>query len=369
MKPMKEGLNPAAIERMATSLRPVFPEMDTSRFLEDACNGLDQLELKERVDHLIRVLAQHLPQDFATAAAGLAELPHCWQAGDPNDPMRGFAAWPVTDYVAHTGLQMPAVALPVLAKLTPLFSAEFAIRPFLQNHYAMTYQQMLDWCEHPDEHVRRLATEGIRPRLPWGIRLKRFMEDPRPVIDLLTRLLDDPALYVRRSVANNLNDISKDHPDLVIEICREWLAQSDTANTSWIVKHASRGLIKQGHTEAFSLLGYSHDPQIRVNLLRLQTASLKIGETLEFELQLEGLVEQQTAVVDYAVHHRKANGRSSPKVFKLKAVSLDKGQQETLNKRHSFKPVTTRKYYPGEHYLGIHINGVEKAGASFYLEG
>ena len=215
----KNGLGEAAVERIIDALQAAGAHFCADSFRRDALSTLSQLELKDRVRHLITVMSVHLPSSFPETAYILGELKEHWPKEDEGEDEKQyyFAAWPIVDYVAKYGLNHPEIALPLLRYLTPLFTAEFAIRPFLEVHPEETYSQMLMWCLDSNEHVRRLASEGIRPRLPWGKQLPQYIKNPAPVISLLENLKDDPSDYVRRSVANNLNDISKDHPELVIK--------------------------------------------------------------------------------------------------------------------------------------------------------
>ena len=374
---MKDGLGEAAVARIAQALSAVSNQVDgvdfdEGAFVGEALDGLDRLELKQRVNHLIAVLARYLPADFSQCAPLLMALPAHWDRGDPDDPLRGFAAWPVTDYVGVHGLEEPELALSVLRALTGLFSAEFAIRPLLIEHPALTLATLQAWAADPDPHVRRLVSEGCRPRLPWGVRLPVFCREPQPVLALLELLKDDDSEYVRRSVANNLNDIAKDNPHLVIDICRRWhgelagLASADQRR--WIIRHGCRSLIKSGHPEVFGLLGYTATPQLAVEPLTLQQESVVIGDSQVFGFSLRSTAKTaQTLVVDYAVHHRKSNGKQQAKVFKLKNVALAPGEVMQLSKSHSFKKVTTRTYYPGAHGIEILINGVAHGRIDFQL--
>ena len=366
---MKDGLGEAAIDRIVSGLNAVLPDFDSRGFKRAALDGLEALELKERVRHLIEVMHGFLPPQFETAAEALCRLPEVWDHGDPDDPIRGFAIWPVTDYVAAYGLDHPDAAFAVMERLTHLFSAEFAIRPFIKQHYARTYRQLEAWCDHADEHVRRLVSEGTRPRLPWGMRLQDFIRDPEPTIPFLDRLRQDPSLYVRRSVANHVNDISKDHPDRVVQLCQDWLdqEQGNPDHLQWIVKHATRTLVKMGHPGVFPLLGYDNDPHIAIRDLRLEPSEVALGGEIAFQLVLDASKDHQKYVLDYAIHFVKKNGKRSEKVFKLKTGICHTGEPVLVSKRHSFKAITTRTYYPGEHLLAIHLNGREVARTAFDL--
>ena len=364
---MKDGLGKAALERTAESLARTVPGFPKKDFTTDAEAGLEALELKERVRHIIGVLHVYLPDDFNAAADILIRLRSNWIPGEPDDSLGGFAAWPIIDYVGEYGLGHPDKALDVLKELTPLFSAEFAIRPFISQHFDLTFQRLEKWCPDPDEHVRRLVSEGSRPRLPWGTQLPQFIDDPAPVLHLLEKLRDDESEYVRRSVANNLNDISKDHPDTVIALCRRWQKVPSPGRT-WIIRHATRTLVKAGHPDVFGLLGYTENPQVKLLGLKLESDHINLGDTLSFKAKLQSTSPKpQSIIIDYAVHHMKANGKTSPKVFKLQTLKIAPGETVGITKRHAIKPVTTRKYHPGEHAIEILVNGKTFGQANFTL--
>ena len=364
---MKDGLGAAAVERLAELLARTVPDFPKQQFMNNALAGLQTLELKEQVQHLIAVLHDVLPPDFEAAAQILLRLKGNWLPGEPDDPLGGFAAWPIIDYVGEYGLGHPEIALEVLKELTPLFSAEFAIRPFISEHVDLTFQCLEKWCTDPDEHVRRLVSEGTRPRLPWGKRLPQFIADPSPVFQLLEMLKDDDSATIRRSVANNLNDISKDHPDAVIACCRRWQKVPDSGR-QWIIRRATRTLVKAGHPDVFGLLGYTENPKLKFQTLEVFPRQIALGETITFTLALQSTSPQrQKVVVDYAVHHVKANGQTRPKVFKFQTLEIGPGETVKLTKRHAIKPITTRKYYPGEHAIEIRINGKTFGQTAFTL--
>lgn len=363
---MKEGLGAPAIKRIATSVALVVPGFNAKAFQKDAARGLDDLELKARVHHLIAVLHRHYDLPFKKLSKYLQNLPAVWDRGSAADNKAGFAAWPLIDYVAVHGLQHPKEALQTLEKLTPLFSAEFAIRPFIQQHTDLTYAKLLQWCEHPSEHVRRLASEGSRPRLPWGMRLPQFIDNPEPLVGILEKLKADDSVYVRRSVANNLNDISKDNPEWMINLCEDWLTDSHE-HTDWIVKHALRSLVKAGDERVFPLLGYAAKPSVTVSDITLNKKRIAVGDSIGFSCSITGGKKVQNLVVDYVVYFMKANGKLAPKVFKLKNIMLAENETIAITKNHSFKPITTRRYYAGQHQLAIHVNGKEVARTNFHL--
>ncbi len=364
---MKHLLGADAVVTLSRALSCVIENFPQEQFVTDAMAGLEVLELKQRVAHLIHILADYLPEDFSQAAAILLAVKQYWDVSDQGEPWGSFTAWPLIDYVAVYGLDQPKTALKVLKTLTPLFSSEFAIRPFIDLHYGITYQQLMLWATDSDEHVRRLASEGSRPRLPWAKRLTQFCDNPDPIFAILEQLKDDASLYVRKSVANNLNDIAKDHPTKVIKLCQSWSVDASTER-QWLIRHALRTLVKAGHQDAFILLGYCKNPQVKLSQLKLIETSVVLGNFLEIEASLQSeSLKIQKLVIDYRIHHVKANGSRTSKVFKWKNITLHGQQTIALSKRHPFKTITTRKYYAGAHVVELLINGVSYASAEFEL--
>ena len=373
---MKDGLGPLAIKRIEIALLKVYPRFDATNFVSDANKGLDDLELKNRVTHIIKILNKYLPRDFEKTAKILNKIPLVWDKKIQKNELEAtfkYAAWPIIDYVSVYGLDSPTSSLKVLEKLTCLFSAEFAIRVFVVKHQNITFKVMMSWVEHKDEHVRRLVSEGLRPRLPWGLQLKSFIENPKPILPFLEALKLDASLYVRRSVANNLNDITKDHPLVALEMCESWKSAknkfniSQKENINWLVQHAMRSLIKSGNPRVFPLLGYTNSPKIKIEDLGLTNKNIKIGGELTFSFILIS-EKKQSCVVDYVIYFKGSKEEKRKKVFKLKNTDLIKNQILRLEKRHSFKKISTRRYYPGEHLLAIHVNGIEQSKIKFNLK-
>jgi 3-methyladenine DNA glycosylase AlkC len=280
-------------------------------------------------------------------------VPQQWLAHNTQGNY-SFAAWPIIDYVAVYGLNHPDLALQTLKTLTPLFTAEFAIRPFLQQHFDLTYGYLQQWVRDDNHHVRRLASEGCRPRLPWGQRVPYLMSNHQEIISILECLKDDDSDYVRRSVAKNLNDISKDYPETVIDLAQRWLAQP-TTHRQWIIKHATRGLVKSGHADALAMLGYSQKLNIKNLDFSLNKTQVSMNDTVQLSLSFL-LPKAQNLVIDYALHLPRANGKKSIKVFKWKTGLLAAGQYH-LTQNYTFKKITTRRYYEGEHDFEVLVNG------------
>lgn len=367
MTPMKDGLGKAAVQRLAGALKKTDPSFDDRAFVRDACRGLEKLELKPRVQHVILALEKHLPADYPRALRVVLGAKRHWDAGDPKDPVRGFAAWPLIDYIAHAGLDDFDRSMAALRELTPLFTAEFAIRPFILRYPKKSLALLATWTTHQDPKVRRLVSEGTRPLLPWGGHLQMFRDDPKPTLALLERLKDDPAEYVRRSVANHLNDIGKDHPELLLATCKRW-KRGASAKRLWIIDRATRSLVKAGHPGVFELLGHGKATDVRVQKLSVTPKRLRLGESIEIRFTLiSRSKKRESLVVDYAIYHQKADGSMRPKVFKLRTLTLDKGGSVEIRKRHTLRAVSTRRYYSGAHAVEILVNGKPLAKTHFTL--
>jgi len=253
-----------------------------------------------------------------------------------------------------------------LKEMTKRFSSEFDIRFFLLKEPERTLSILKIWAHDSNHHVRRLVSEGTRPRLPWAMRLPAFIDAPTPILPLLEMLKDDDEEYVRRSVANNLNDIAKDHPDKVAQIAGRWL-DGASKNREKLVRHACRTLIKQGHQKTLKALGYEA-PRIKLEKLKILTARVSFGDALMFELCLTSTSKKaQPLIIDYAIHHRKANGGTTAKIFKWKKATLAPLATFKATRKHAFRKITTRVYYPGVHKLEIRVNGISLGSKNFAL--
>jgi 3-methyladenine DNA glycosylase AlkC len=305
-------------------------------------------------DAIERALAPPVPVD------GVAAVRH------GGEGLAGWIVWPLGEFVARRGLDRPERALEALRALTQRLTAEFAIRPLIVRHPTLVFDTLWRWTRDDSPHVRRLASEGSRPRLPWGLRLQSLVADPSPTLPILAALQDDASAYVRRSVANHLNDIAKDHPALVVEWVERHLPGA-SAERRALLAHASRTLIKQGHAGMLALwdAGAAFEGTCR---LQLNPRRVSVGDSVELTLTLRSTSPHaQKLLIDYTVHHVKSDGGTSPKVFKGWTLTLASGQTRTLVRRHSMKPVTTRRYHPGRHAIDVAINGRIAAAANFSL--
>lgn len=369
-EPLKNLLGPQIVEEIARQLARVGDIRETA-FREDALATLEERELMDRIRHVADAMSRHLPSRYEEALAILRAALHP-ETDAPLEAMtldgrglRGWSAAPMGEFVARNGLDRPEPSLAFLKEMTQRFSAEFAVRPFLRDVTGTALAHASRWARDPNFHVRRLASEGTRPRLPWGLRLKRFVDDPEPLVPLLTTLRDDPEEFVRRSVANNLNDISKDHPGRVAAIAADWLRDAP-AERRRLLKHACRTLIKRGHPETLAIFGYSPLGEIDARL-SISPDTLVLGDSLSAKLEIASPVALPL-LVDLVVHFRKSDGRLSPKVFKWTETEIAPGVPLVLRKNLPLRPVTVRRHFAGTHAVEAQVNGRNLARAEFVLE-
>lgn len=368
-EPFKERLNAAAVRRMANAISAAWPDFDSAAFIADGTRGLDALELKARVEHLAQALRPHLPDDFPKAAQVLVDSldePTTTDAltVEGESGLRGFVMMAATRFVSLYGLAHFEASMAALHAMTQRFSAEFDIRFFLTEHPEATWARLMKWTTDSSVHVRRLCSEGSRPRLPWGKRIPGTIDTPDLGLAILERLKDDPDRYVQRSVANHLNDVSKDHPERVLAIARNWL-EGASPDRAWTVRHALRGRLKAADPAALSLFGYPDPPQIEL-------VDFTAGDSVAFTGRLPfafGLVSgaDQKVLVDYVVHYVKANKTRTTKVFRIADRAVKTGQRVDYDRVVDFKPVSTRKHYPGQHRVEVRVNGQVFAGMEFEL--
>jgi 3-methyladenine DNA glycosylase AlkC len=357
---IKDLLNEETVGTLAQAMHTAHRTFDREVFLTRIFNAdWPARALKQRIRHITVTLHDLMREDYRDALDTLQRV---------RLDVKGIVQWVFTDYVEVYGLDDWEASIPALEAFTQQFSAEFAIRPFIVRYPERTMGQMLAWSEHESAEVRRLATEGCRPRLPWGIRLQALVADPSPILPILERLKNDESESVRKSVANNLNDISKDNADVVLDMLCEWQAGA-TEDVRWITRHALRTLLKQGHPRALALLGYPSDAEIAVRNVVVEPQSIQIGDEITLSFDIESLAgDPLNLMIDYVVYHMRANGTLSPKVFKLAKRTILPGAVLHIEKKHSFALVTTRKYYPGEHIIEPKINGQLFGRAGFVLK-
>jgi 3-methyladenine DNA glycosylase AlkC len=371
-EPFKNLFNLEIIHGMAMHFQHHWPQFDAAGFMNAAGDNLDALELKARSSQITDAMIKYLPTDFEKAGEiMLASLKistddNVFAESVDDDGIAGWAVMPMTHYVGLRGLDRFELSMNLLKQMTKCSSSEFGIRFFLIDSPGRTLSVLKSWTDDSNQHVRRLVSEGTRPRLPWAMQLPEFIKDPVAVIDLLENLKDDDQEYVRRSVANNLNDIAKDHPDLVAEIAAKWMRGASQQRTK-LIRHACRSLIKKGHKKTLQILGYG-PPRIRSASIEMLTPEVRFGNSMQFKLTLSSDPgKEQALMIDYIIHHRKANGSTSPKVFKWKNFTLMPGRTVTSIRKHVFKKITTRVYYAGMHSVEVMVNGESMGAAEFEL--
>ncbi len=373
-EPLKNSFGHDRIDYVADLVDAVHP-IDRSTFRAAASVGYDQAELMARSQLISNALADALPNDRGAALDILTEALEAEQQtsghGDSLTGLEAFRYLPIVQFIRDHGLDHFEQAMRAQYEVTQRFTAEFSIRPFLATHTDRTIERLTVWASDPNEHVRRLVSEGTRPRLPWAPRLAIFVDDPTPVISLLDRLVDDPSEYVRRSVANNLNDISKDHPDLATSTARRWANDGSTPvgpERLRLVNHGLRTLIKAGNPAALDVIGHSSRTPITVVSAIIDPPAPHIGDAVRIAVTLSNPTDTpQSAIADFRVHYVKANGNRTPKVFKGTTVNIEPGATASISKKISLRQMSTRTHHAGRHDVEIVLNGVSTTLGSFDL--
>ncbi|WOD62575.1 DNA alkylation repair protein [Niallia taxi] len=358
MEPLKNIYDLAFITKLEDVFTQHYPAFDKERFRSSLFETeWEELALKERMRQITLSLAPVLPQDYGQAITILRQCA-------PSFTGLGGIVFP--DFVEQYGLEDWELSIETLAYFTQFSTSEFAVRPFLIKDQSKMLAQMEVWASSENEHIRRLASEGCRPRLPWGLSVPALKKEPAPVLVILEKMKEDESLYVRKSVANNLNDISRINPDLAVEIAESWYGENQ--KTNWIIKHACRSLLKKGDPRVLQIFGFENNDNLTVSNFRITPERLLIEESIEFSFSLTSELEVPHKVrVEYAIDYVKANGKQSRKVFHLSEMEWKGVMKKVFTKKQSFKDLTTRKHYPGVHRITIIVNGAEKAALEFDL--
>jgi 3-methyladenine DNA glycosylase AlkC len=357
---LKDFVDAALVEAIGNRFAAVVAGFDRDGFVTEATATLEQLELKDRIALVATALAGRLPGAFPEASRVVVAATGCGEA--PS----GWEAWPLATFIELYGSEHPEAALDAMETVTRFASCEFAIRPLLEKHPEETFDRLRRWITHEDEAVRRLVSEGTRPLLPWGRRVAALREDPRRGMELAGVLRSDPSEGVRRSVANHLNDVSKDHPEIALETAARW-ASEGLAEVYDVVAHGLRTLIKRGNPSAMEILGFTAEAEIDVDEFSCEPAEIEIGGRVELRATLRSIGNvDQRVVVDYAVNYVKADGRTSAKVFKWATMEIGAGETRSLKRRQWFRDLSTRTHHPGTHTIVLQVAG--RAAATVELE-
>lgn len=363
----KKYYNADCAYAIAERISPLY-KINSDEYASAVQSKIVPLELKDRVFVLADELRKHLPKDYPTAINIIVDS--LGEELDEDEGMfnEGWYLMPVARFVEEFGLSFPEISMDALAEITKRHTAEYAVRPFIEQHYEFTMRIINKWASSSNFHLRRAASEGIRPRLPWASKLQRFVDDPKPVLAILELLRSDPSDYVRKSVGNNLNDISKDCPDLVIDTLERWRDDSPTAETAEITKRALRGLIKAGNQRALALIGATGGEVIEVPYFSITSTDIQLGESIEIIIDISNPDEMDhDLIVEYIIHLVRNNGRTNPKAFRLTSFKINAGETKRITKSHAVKKVRVRSYYAGDHRVDIVVNGLVKASSSFRL--
>lgn len=364
MGALKDLYSESFYNHLSHNLTIVLPGFDALAFKKQIFTAdFEVKELKERMRHTSVVLHGFFPADYQHTVTVIKQMiTQFRKTGIGED---GLAYMFLPDYLEVYGLDDYETSVDALEYTTQFVSCEFAVRPFLLKYGGRMIDQMKAWSKHESYKVRRLASEGSRPRLPWAMAVPIIKKDPGLILPILENLKNDPSEWVRRSVANSLNDIAKDHPNTVLQIAKQWAGISK--ETDAIIKHGSRTLLKQGHTEILKHYGLDSEG-IHLSDFKILTPDVKIGESLEFTFTVANTnTAAQTVRLEYAIFYRMQNGKPSKKVFKISERTYQPGQQETINRKQKFVLITTRKFYLGGHQISVIVNGEEKVLGEFEL--
>ncbi len=371
MEPFKNLFSPQLVKCISGHLQKHLQGFDASGFETTILTQLEPLELKQRSQLIADAVHLALPASPDDRYKILSAMLHPDEQDHANQPSdeQGICGWgimPLAQIVGQHGIDDFKRSMELLRQMTKRFSSELAIRYFLLADQDRALEIIRGWVDDPNRHVRRLVSEGTRPRLPWAMQLPQLIADPSPMLPTLKALRNDSQEYVTRSVANHLNDIAKDHPDRVAALAVEWMDGADKARQK-LVRHACRTLIKQGNKTALKAFGIG-PPQIELADLKIATPTVKFGNALEFSVQLRSTAKKsQPLLIDYLMHFKKANGNLAAKVFKWSKLTLEPGQTRILNKKHPIRPITTRRYYGGQQGLSLRINGQDFGDGVFDL--
>ncbi|MFQ5480492.1 MAG: DNA alkylation repair protein [Thermodesulfobacteriota bacterium] len=355
-EPLKNLYNKKLISSLGSEIKKVYKKFDAEKFQKAVfCKEWEQKELKKRMRFIARTLSEFLPADYEKAIAILMPVSAVFD---------GFEYMFFPDFVECYGLENFNLSMEALARFTEHSSSEFAVRAFIKKYPERTMAEMARWAESGNKYLRRLASEGCRPRLPWACALPEFKKNPAPALKIIKKLLNDKSEYVRRSAANNLNDISKDNPRAVINLAKK--NKGKNKNTERLLKHGCRSLLRAGNAEVLALFGFTDAKHVKAANFKAPE-SVMMGQSLRLSFTLKTREKKLGRLrLEYAVDFKKSNGKSRRKIFKISEGECAL-KEKSVTTSHSFRSITTRKHYPGVHGIAIIVNGMELACRSFRL--
>lgn len=357
-EPLKNEFNETFVTQLGDLLAERDESFNSDGFICAIINdNWEERELKARMRHITNMIHAHTSLNYLEQLKIMTDI---------SPQFSGLRGMTFPDYVEVYGLDHLSESLESLKYMTQFSTAEFAIRPFIVKYEKEVMKKMLLWSTDTNEHVRRLSSEGCRPRLPWAMALPAFKKDPELVLPILENLKADSSLYVRKSVANNINDITKDHPGVALELCERW--HGDHEHTNWIVKHGLRNLLKNGNERALQVIGFNDKAKFEVSAIKLSDRMVKIGNSFNFEFEVLNLERERAfAKVGFVVSYQKANGSLSDKIFHVTEKEFSSTDSTSFKKKLSFKDLTTRKHHAGLHKIGVLVNGKKLAEEEFEL--
>ena len=372
-EPLKNIYNEEFFDGFTKALKYIIADFEEEDFLSQIFD--DEWEnrgIKQRGEHTTKTLKNFLPSDYKSAIAKIFELiehvketPY-WKSVKETKFGLSLEYSILSDFIEKYGLDDYKTSFKAIEEITQFTSCEGAVRPFIIKYPDQMMKQMLVWSKHENWAVRRVSSEGCRPRLPWHMALPNLKEDPSPIIPILENLKNDPSAIVRKSVANNLNDIAKDNPEIVIDLAKKW--QGESKNADWIIKHGCRTLLKEGNREIMDLFGFDTIENIEIQDFHISTPKVKIGDTLEFSFKLLNNNEKKAKIrLEYGIYYQKANGTLSKKVYKISEKVYKENSITEIKRKQSFRVITTRKFHLGPHQISIIINGYELEKYDFEL--
>ncbi len=353
--PLKNIFDQQFIADLSKNIKKHYPNWKEKLFVKKIFDlSWDKLELKGRTTHITDILKEMLPENYPSAIKILTKV---------AKGRTGYQHSFFPSFVERYGLDDFQTSIKALEYFTQFSSSEFAVRPFIIKDTIKMMEQMQKWSKSPNHHVRRLASEGCRPRLPWATRLTQFIDNPSPIWIIIETLKQDKSLYVRKSVANNLNDIAKDHPSEVLDFAKK--NYGENIHTDWIIKHGLRTLLKASNDQALNIIGYQSSNNLAIKDFTWSKKTT-LGNNILFSFTLTSNEPLGHLRLEYEIEFVRLHRKTSKKIFKIGEGKIS-ADAKSYQKQHSFKPISTRKYYSGQHRLSILVNGKKIATGAFEL--